>query len=76
LNCNEYDSAFVTNDAKLPAAGNADGFIHASTENAEAKFNDADDATDTVSSRPSNDTAVFPADAGKRLGCPNPGPFR
>src|SRR3954454_3700674 len=76
LNCSEYDSAFVITDAHEPAAGIAAGLIHASSENAEVKFSDVDDGTDTPWLDPLNLTAGFVVSAGSRLAWPRSGALR
>src|SRR3954463_2182781 len=61
LNCSEYDSALVTTDAQLPAAGTTVGLIHTSTENAVVKSSVALSATSSQSFVPSTVTARFAA---------------
>ena len=73
LNCNEYDSAFVSTDAQPPVLGITDGRIHASNDNADPSRKLAASGTDTESFTPSKvtDPSEF---AGTTDGDPNAGP--
>ena len=65
MNCNAYDSGFVTTGANTPAAGIAAGLIHASTDTADAGDNDADDGATTVGDEPENVAALSASLANK-----------